>query len=903
MGPDTPLNRSWPGSPRSSACATPRRDSSFQTLSNLTPLTNNSGPARRKHSDVTPPVISGLTPEMFNSSYLSSPVSNEPSERRRRITFHSPLQGLHGYHTAEGGTYGNQTEGPMDFLSKLPARFLNGKSSIEFQHPPEIYKDESISKPEMKQDDADIIPGEASLDPESFGFDPGEMKRLIYEKAFCKQQSYGVEFRKQWKTTEVESGDGLAQPGRHLSVQDSFKGSRSGDTSHRRWSYMDRTNPPPLHPGVSVVSELSPLSPAWYPSPTETPGPAFGRGMPHLPSRFLKAMQTLEQPELADSSPTNESTGHVELTHQNSRDNNDPNLVVRGNELTNQNLEDESIANQNIINNNVSNYIATNKEAINENQPEEAFNDNQPMTNDDAEKTDCIDLLNSSRDTQTMDDTGGDIDIEPGDLVNKVGHNIKVGHDNYLGQNLEQSEEIRQNIDTNEENTKDAKSIQDSEVLEQTALTEGLRGALDNDPEGNINAASMYSQNNNPCHYNSSQSQTKVKVKFDGHNDHLGQNIEPNICDNGVELVTNREFPPDGAKKRGMLLDNFSTQSFELAIESTDDQTQFSGKKSVTLAEDFRKMAKSDTISDVETPRSFLDEESKFHDVFVNSYDQSDPFLEPDINLDQPRLFRNNSVDQSGPFLDLEDSTNQSKRDQTDRPDLSKTLDTDQLEEEVLLPSRWSRNYSRVITKALSRDLSEYEAGLQEEITRPRNLDIIRYTSGEGDQNEIYEQNETYNLRENTQVYKPEILDSSSFKENVELIKDTSQELHELEKELGSLDAGRQEHDDDDVMKERKKSLVDATSVVTHTLTALLKDSLKKFQDERNKRREQAIKHEFLQPEVKEPETIDQEVEPDESRQERMSFNGNVEEIIAVHLTDGQMEGLMKDKSQVCLTI
>ena len=111
---------------------------------------------------MTSPVISGLNPEVLNHN-----------QRNRRITFHSPLQGLHGYQTADF-----QTEGPMDFLSKLPARFLSGKSSIEFQHPPEIKRDEAIVNPVEKQNESSTKQWEATLDPESPAFDPDEMKKV-----------------------------------------------------------------------------------------------------------------------------------------------------------------------------------------------------------------------------------------------------------------------------------------------------------------------------------------------------------------------------------------------------------------------------------------------------------------------------------------------------------------------------------------------------------------------------------------------------------------------------------------------------------------------------------------------------------------------------------------------------
>ena len=124
----------------------------------------------------------------------------------------------------------------------------------------------------------------------------------------------------------------------------------------------------------------------------------------------------------------------------------------------------------------------------------------------------------------------------------------------------------------------------------------------------------------------------------------------------------------------------------------------------------------------------------------------------------------------------------------------------------LLHASRWPRHYSQAITKALSRDLSDYEPELQEEITRPRYLDMIRYVSSERDQNETYE------LKETTQVFNPEVEAPSDVNENVEFIKDTSQELEELTKELGKLDAAQQEVAD--VEEERRKSLVDATSVV-----------------------------------------------------------------------------------------
>ncbi len=157
---------------------------------------------------------------------------------------------------------------------RLPARFFQSKSSVEAQEAPVV---ESTKTPDVKPEEPAVV----EIDFESSSFDPDKLRRSIYEKAFCEQKSddEGVEFRKQPENQHPPAK-------RHKSDAEPDK--LSAKERRRRWSSIDRPTPPSLHP---ELSEVSPLSPAWHPSPSETP--ASHPTKAHLPSKFHKAMKTL----------------------------------------------------------------------------------------------------------------------------------------------------------------------------------------------------------------------------------------------------------------------------------------------------------------------------------------------------------------------------------------------------------------------------------------------------------------------------------------------------------------------------------------------------------------------------------------------------------------------------------
>ena len=752
LGPDTPLNKSWPGSPRSSAYTTPGRDNSFMNVSDLF------SPYKRTRDQNELSQAGG--------SNLLTPMDNRSAVKQRRITLHSPMEALQRSH-------GYEPEESMDWTSammaKLPARFLNGKSSVQLERPPDVLMDESTTKPEVKLHESNKNTEQEKErdvdDKNTTDFDPEKMRRSIYERAFCKQQSYGVQFRKETKTTE-DKKDESEEPRKLHSADSSDVG--TAEKRDRRWSSDKRSSPRPLHPGVSVMSELSPLSPAWYPSPTETPEGANKRATPHLPSRFLRAMQTLQQPDMDlptmtnqmpdDNPPSNESIQDSILSNDNSDDNQNVqnNLSANPNSCHNQNIQDGPSAK---------------KETIHE----------EP-----------------SRDVQTLDDTGGNIELEPWELDDNNSRR------NIFNKSPSQTQEQNNNLDRN---------------LEQ-----------------NQHYVSGHNLNGVAYHLTNS--------------DHYANEAQ--------DVVTSLAYPY-----------MHITQSFDVANDIYHKQLPIAEQNSVTFGADLRRKEQSELVSDVETPRSFIDEETKFQDIFVNSCDQSEPLFEAVNQSDKttPSRYKQvNSSDQSQSILETSDNT-----------EVSDGVCLAESQSEDGRQKMHDSNLRRTYSKTPSRDVTDYDPQTQNEISRDRKVDLIHYIALERDKND------TYDLKGNTQNFNYDVAGVEQINSHPETrVKDSSQELEGLKRELnqGTSSTGN-EDDYEHAQKEEKhkRNLVDATSVVTQTLTAMLKDSMKAFRKEKSVKRrheitqKQAHTHSGnIEPEVL-PEVGKQETKPGPEADE--TFIGN----------------------------
>ena len=753
LGPDTPLNKSWPGSPRSSAYTTPGRDNSFMNVSDLF------SPYKRTRDQ------NELSQAGGN---LLTPVDNRSAVKQRRITIHSPMEALQR-------SYGYEPEESMDWTSammaKLPARFLNGKSSVQLERPSDVLIDESTNKPEVKEDESNKKTEQEKEgdvdDKNTTDFDPEEMKRSIYERAFCKQQSYGVQFRKETKTTENKKGDESEEPRKYGSVD-----SRDADTaerSDRRWSSDKRSSPRPLHPGISVMSELSPLSPAWYPSPTETPEGANKRATPHLPSRFLKAMQTLQQPDMDLPTVTNENPDENPISNE----------TIQDGILSNEKWDD---------NQNVQNNLSANPNSFRSQNIQDGPSAKKKTIHEE-----------STRDVQTLDDTGGNIELEPWELDNNNSRR------NIFNKSHTQTQEQNNNLDR---------------YLEQDQ------------------------------HYVSGHNLREVPYHLT-HRDHYTNEAQ--------DAVTSLAHPYMHV-----------TQSFDVTNDVTNHkQVSVTEQNSVTFGVNLTRNEKSESVSDVETPRSFIDEETKFQDIFVNSCEQSEPLFEPVNQSDKttPSRYKQvNSSDQSQSMLETSNNTKVS-----DNVYLAETQSED--ERQKMHDSNLPRTYSKI----LSRDVTDYEPETQSEISRDRKVYMIRYIALDRDKKE------TYDLKGNTQIFNYDVASVEQINSNREArVKDSSQELEGLERELKQGTTGTRNEDVDahvQMEEKQKRNLVDATSVVTQTLTAMLKDSMKTFRKGKSVKRGHEItqKHahahsENIQPEVL-PEVDKQVIKPEPEADE--TFIGN----------------------------
>ena len=808
MGSDTPLNKSWPGSPRSSACTTPSRDNSFLNVSDLF------SPYKRTQNE--------------GSQAADSNLLTPASVRQRRITLHSPMDAFQC-------SYGYEPEDPMDWTSammaKLPARFLNGKSSVQLERPPDIMTNESTNKPKVKQDESNKETkqekeGDAD-DKDTTDLDLQEMKRSIYERAFCKQQSCGVQFRKEAEITEVKKDDELEQPKKFLNADSRYIG--TAEKRDRRLSSDKRSFPPPLHPGISVMSELSPLSPAWYPSPTETPHRANQGGTPHLPSKFLKAMQTLEQPDIDLPPVTNQKLNYNLLSNESIQNS----VLSNGNSDDNQNVQNNLSANQNSSRNqNIQNGCSA-KKAIHE---------------------------ESTRDVQTLDNTGGNIDLEPWSLDSSSTRNIAEPFSEQSGE--QGSKAIKASVEDINQNTT---------ALHYPGNTSSVSNHVDTSPN-------QTQEPNNNLEHNKEQDQPYVS----GHNlkgvtDHLA-NSDQYACE-AHDVVPSLAHP--------YMKD---TQSFEVTNDIHLKQLPVTEQNSVTCGAPLRRNPKSESISDVETPRSFIDEGTKFQDVFVNSCDQSEPLFEAVNQSDKttPRKCKQvNSSNQSQSMLETSDNTEASES----------VFEAENQSEDYTQRTHGSkvpRKYSGTITRALSREVADYEPELQDEISRDRKLDTIRYISLERDNND------TYDLKGNTRIFNYDVAGAGPNNSRREtIVEDSSQEVEGLKRELDQGSTGnKDEHAQEE--EKRKKNLVDATSVVTQTLTAMLKDTLKTFQKGKGENRRHEITHQKHAHSGPKPKPG---INTTDETGGLHSFK-KVEKVVAVHSSDKQIDrksgrGIRKTENKV----
>ena len=222
-----------------------------------------------------------------------------------------------------------------------------------------------------------------------------------------------------------------------------------------------------------------------------------------------------------------------------------------------------------------------------------------------------------------------------------------------------------------------------------------------------------------------------------------------------------------------------------------------------------RRNEKSESISDVETPRSFIDEETKFQDIFVNSCDQSESLFEALNQSDKttPSRYKQvNSSDQSQSMLETSDNT-----------EVSDSVCLAGNQSEYGRQKMHVSNLPRTYSKILSRDVTDYEPESQNQISRDRKVDRIRYIALERDKSD------TYDLKGNTQIFNYDVAGGERINSHRETrVKDSSQELNQ-----GTSGTGNE--DEDEHAQKDKRNLVDATSVVTQTLTAMLKDSMKTF--------------------------------------------------------------------------
>ena len=815
MGPDALLNKSWPGSPRSSACTTPSRDNSFLNASDLF------SPHKRTHQNEF---------SQASNSKLLTPAENRSAMKQRRITFHSPMdafQRSYGYEPEEA------TDWTSALMAKLPTRFLNGKSSVQLERSPDVLTDESTYKPEVKQDEStketEQEKKEDANDKNTTDFELEQMRRSIYERAFCKQQSYGVQFRKETETTEDKIDDESEQHREFLGAQDS-RNVGTAEEKDARLSCDKISFPPPLHPGVSVMSELSPLSPAWYPSPTETPGGANHRGTPHLPSRFLKAMQTLQQSDIDLPSMINQKLDDTLVSNESARNSPNDNWNVLNNLSRNQNVSQSQDGS------------SVKKKGIHE---------------------------DSTRNVQTVDDTGGNIDIEPLELDN---NNIRSNLKRILDYSDEQdSKAVNTDVEDNNKNTTD----------------------LENEPENTTDVSinkkmfhtfpsQTYESNNNNLEHNLEQDQHNLSLQnlkeVTYHSDHYANETQ--------DAVPSLAHPY-----------MHDTQSFE--VTNDIDHRQLPVTEQNYFGGDFRRNPKSESISDVETPRSFMDEETKFQDIFVKSCDQSEPLFEAMNQSDKtsPSKYKLvSSPNQSHSMLETSGITEVSES-------VFQAENQSEDETQRTHDSKWSFK-ATCATKALSRDVALHEPELLNEISRGRKGNTQSF-------NHEIAGVEPNNLRRETRV------------------RDSSQELEELERELDqdTIGIGNEEHAQKEV--KRKNNLVDATSVVTQTLTAMLRDSLKTFQKERDVDRRHQIIHQQhahhgkILPEVF-PEVVKgsikkkPEVNTADKPEEKLPFIGNVEGGITVHSPNEQIDvknqeenvtaeedrkcgGMKKSEDKVCL--
>ncbi len=445
---DWASNKSWAGSSRSSAYTTPERSAHSSSDSGRAP-SHMSSP----HSEPTnqnPRIVEiladsppyGMGQNSSRSSAFTTPEKSPLPKHRTNEDIESPSPSTG---TAQPNVVKQvmlyQGQGHQKALTlsqnlqcKLPARFLSQS----------VHHSDLVSpKPAVPKTDTPI------------GAKSGQLMLTSSAVAVQKRLSFSDNFQVQLfhengseKAESVQDADTRVEGSIPTDLQGDLTENGSANIENQRENPsppgcgQERKKNNPLLPGYSVMTDMSPLSPAWYPSPGDSPSPPGEHGVSHLPSRFKKCLEPLE------TSDIDMQISSCDVTPLSANQDSDPNSI---DDKMNQSSNDNSggVCVDDVI------TEPSNQQSDNSVVPHcDVKMSAVQVANDNQDNNEC----NTERSVQTLDDTSGDINIEPNSKQNLSVEKTKVDCD----RTTEKSEIEKKFI------TKDNTSVLDNAVTNES---------------------------------------------------------------------------------------------------------------------------------------------------------------------------------------------------------------------------------------------------------------------------------------------------------------------------------------------------------------------------------------------------------------------------------------------------
>ncbi len=421
-------NKSWRGSSRSSAFTTPERSPHSGSDSGPVPShmstphsepTNHLSPPHSEPTNQNPRIVEILadTPPYGsgqNSSRSSafttpekSPLPDHRNNQGTKSPSPSPTQPNLVKQVMLYQGQGHQKTLSHSLQSKLPARFL----SQSVQHSDlvgTVPKMPKTDTPSGSRSGQALLPSSAVSVQKKLSFSDNFQVQIVHRN-------------------DSENGEsiGNGESPRDLNENGNENVEKVRDNPSPTGYQQERKNKP-LLPGYSVMTDMSPLSPGWYPSPGDSPSPPGEHGISHLPSRFKKCLEPLE------TSHTDMQISPGDCNSPSANRDSDPgsidgNIVQSCNANSDfKHVDDVIIQPSNQASDDIRNVLPANGNDQSSSSQRDMQMSAVQVANDNQDKKECN---NKERSVQTLDETSGDINIEPKSDVEQSVEKTNVNND------------------------------------------------------------------------------------------------------------------------------------------------------------------------------------------------------------------------------------------------------------------------------------------------------------------------------------------------------------------------------------------------------------------------------------------------------------------------------------------